>query len=300
MAVVGSLVAAARGANPDASLVDDRRAVELVYYQHRTGTKPLFEQVLPTAELEKLVALESKKESVLKHVYGVQITDAMVEAEVRRINETTRAPDVLLELKAALGDDPGRFARAIARPIVVERTLRARFENDDKLHAAERGKVAALRTEILGDRNGTYANRLAIVNAAQVGAAPELTWQLSPRPASDLSPAPPGAPSVLTEVKARSSAYSIEATAQLAQVLASPDRSAVDRDRMLYFEDLPAELQDVLRTQLRKPGDVSAVIETTQGFLLYLAKERTAGTLVAACVSVPKRGFEEWLASMQN
>ena len=100
LTVVAGLVPAAPAASSEASLVDDRAAIELVYYNHRTGTKPPFEQTLPAAQVEKLVALELKKEAVLKRVYGVEITDAMVEAEVRRINETTRAPDVLAELKS--------------------------------------------------------------------------------------------------------------------------------------------------------------------------------------------------------
>lgn len=292
------LVAAAVGAAGSApSLVDDRSALELVYYHHRTGTKPPFEQTLPAAQIEKLVALDLKREAVLKRVYDVEITDAMVEAEVRRINETTRAPEVLAELKAALGNDPVRFARSMAQPIVVERTLRARFENDDKLHASERGKMEAVRTSLLKGGSVAYADRLGLLKAAKLGDVPEVTFQMTPRPESDTPAAAPNAPSPPTEVKARSSAYSIEATAQVAQVLASPGKSTLERERTLYFEDLPSDLQNVLRAQLQKPGDVSAVIETTQAFLLYLAKDRTAYTLAVSVLSVPKRSYEEWLAS---
>jgi hypothetical protein len=234
---------------------------------------------------------------VLKRVFDVSVTDAMVEVEVRRINETTRAPDVLAELKAALGEDHARFSRSMARPIVVERTLRTRFENDDKLHFAEREKVEALRSTMLKERDGTYSSRLALVKAAGLGDAPELTWQLAPRPANDPSPAPPDAPSSPTEIKARSSAYAIEATAQVAQVVASPGKSELETKRTLYFGELPTDLQNVLRAQLRKPGDVSAVIETGQGFLLYLAKERTGETLAVVVLSLPKRSYEEWLAT---
>jgi hypothetical protein len=300
LVIIGSLVPKASAANPGASLVDDRTAIELVYYNHRIGTKPPFAQVLPAAQIEKLVALEAKKETLLQRVYGVVITDAMVEAEVRRIDETTRAPEVLAELKSALGNDPVRFARSLARPIVVERTLRTRFENDDKLHAPERAKMEELRARVLGARDASYADRLAIVQTAKLGDAPESTWQLAPRPAESQTAAPAAGTSSPTEVKASSSAYSIEATAQVAQVIASPEKSAAGRERTLYFEDLPPELQNVLRAQLRKSGDVSAVIETPHGFLLYLAKSRTEDTLAAAVLSLPKRGYEEWLVSASN
>ena len=85
----------------------------------------------------------------------------------------------------------------------------------------------------------------------------------------------------------------MEATAQLAQALTPPPGG---KDEKLYFEDLDPELQQVLRVQLQKPGDVSAVIETPRGFLVFLAKEKSAEALTAASLSIPKRSYEEWLA----
>jgi len=51
----------------------------------------------------------------------------------------------------------------------------------------------------------------------------------------------------------------------------------------------------VLRVQLRRRGDVSAVIEMPGGFLLCVAKEKTDAVLSAAVLSLPKRNYEEWL-----
>ena len=293
------LTAAAKDADLP-SLGADRTAIEQIYYTHRLGTKPPFEETLPPAQIEKLVALELKKEAVLKRVHGVEITAAMVDAEVRRIDATTRAPEVLAELKAALGNDPARFARSMARPIVVERILRARFENDDQLHAPERAKVDALRPQLLAEKSGTFQKRAALMKSVKLSETPEVTWQLAPRPSDDRPAPAPSVPAPATENKASSGAYSIEATAQVAQVLLSPEKSAVERERPLYFVDLPPDLQNVLQAQLKMPGDVSAVIETTQGFLLYLARERTSGTLSVAVLSVPKRGYEQWLAKQPD
>jgi hypothetical protein len=295
-----SLIAIGNAAAGGPSLVDDRTAIELVYYNHRLGTKPPFRDILKASQIEKMVALDSKKEIVLKGVYGVAITAAMIDAEVQRIDASTRAPEVLAELKAAVGNDPGRFARSVVRPIVVERMLRARYENDDKLHAGERVKVEDLRKRLLSQHTATYQQRFASLEAAKLGNAAEITWQLRPRPPGDPSPPAPSAPPAATENKARSGAYSIEATAQVAQVLSSPEESALDHDRALYFEDLPPELEHVLRAQLVHPGDVSAVIETTQGFFLYLARERTVEALAVAVLSVPKRSYEAWLAKQPD
>ena len=119
--------AVAASARDLASLCTDRTAVERIYYEHRLGNKPPFEKAQPAAEIEKIVKLDLKKEAVLKRVYKIGVTPAEVAEEVQRINSSTRAPDVLAEIKAALDQDPTRFAQTMARPLVVERKLRAQF-----------------------------------------------------------------------------------------------------------------------------------------------------------------------------
>lgn len=261
------------------SLVTDRVAIERVYYTHRTGTKATFEQTLPPAAIESLVKLDRQRETVLVSVYGAGVTAAMLEVEVQRIDATTRAPEVLAELRHALGDDARRFARSVAKPILVERELRRRFDNDDKLHAAQRREAEQVRVSLLAG--------LPVKNLQEV------TWRLAARPGEN-APAPFAALTP-TQAKAQSNAYTVEATVQIAQVLASPDSAAADQQQS-YFEDLDPELQHVLRMQLRQPGDVSAVIETAGGFLVFLAKSRNAETLAAASFSLPKRSYDDWLA----
>ena len=123
-----------------AALVQDRKAIERVYYNHRLGQKPPFEQATPPALIERLVKEDLRKEAALRKVYGVAITPALLEAEVQRINTTTRAPEMLAEIKAALGDDPAKFAQAFAKPFLVERLLREKFDNDDALQRPPSGR----------------------------------------------------------------------------------------------------------------------------------------------------------------
>lgn len=260
------------------ALSADRAAIERIYYEHRLGEKPPFEAALPQATLEALVRQDLRKEAALEKAYGVEITPALVAAEVRRLEATTRAPEVLAEIRHALGDDAGRFARSMARPILVERELRARFDNDDKLHAGKRHEAEQARAGLLASQS--------------VPDMREVTWQLTPRPQGE-KPAAAAPPPPPTQGVAKSGAYSVEATAQLAEVL---NPSGEDRDRKLYFEDLDPELQKVLRVQLQKPGDVSAVIETPGGFLVFQAKAKTFAALTAASLTIPKRSYEEWLA----
>ena len=258
----------------------DRAAIERVYHAHRLGTKQPIEQAMPQALIEQVVRQDLRKEAVLRKVYGMEITPAMVAAEVERINTTTRAPEVLAEIKHALADDAARFAATMARPILVERELRQRFDNDDKLHVAQRREADAARASLLA--------KIPVPNMHEV------TWQLTARPADD-KPAPSAAPATPTQAKAKSSAYTNEATAQVAQSLTPPEKAAPGKEKH-YFEDLEPVLQKVLRIQLQKPGAVSAVVGTPGGFLVFLTKEKSAETLSAASITIPKRSCEEWLA----
>jgi hypothetical protein len=266
----------------------DRAAVERVYYNHRLGQKPPFEQSLPPSTLAQLVRLDLTKEAVLRKAYGVTVTPAMLDTEVQRINNATRAPDMLAEIKAALSNDPLKFANVFAKPILVERLLRDKFENDDVLHTAARRACETARYELIAAKsNGASPTQLLThLKQAHSNAVSEATWQLSPRPA---------------ETRA-SSADEIEIKrrfGQQARVISSPAAEKAG-ERRFYFEDLPEELQKHLRKQLHAPGDVSAVIETPGGFLLYFAKKRSEKTIAVGCLFLPKRSYEQWLHEQER
>ena len=291
------------------SLCADRAAIERVYYEHRLGNKPPFEQLLPPSVIEQLVKQDLHKEAALKKIYRVDISANQVEAEVKRIDTTTRAPETLAELKKALGDDPARFARSVAKPIVVERELRARFDNDDQLHAPQRRVAEKIRARMLAARtdSASFGQLLSLLKEAGAGTVNEVTWQLAPRksdPAASSATsangraAPVSVPPAVSQGKASGGPYSVEATAQIAQVLSPPSQPSMARP--FHFEDLPGDLQKVLGTQLQKPADVSAVIETPGSFLLFLAKERTAASLSAASLTIPKRSYEPWVAEQSK
>jgi hypothetical protein len=226
------------------SLCADRTAIERVYYNHRLGNKPPFDQASPPALIERLVKQDINKEKLLKKMYGLELTPAQVRQEASRIHSSTRAPDVLAELEAALGNDPQRFARTIARPIVIER-----------------------------------------MRQSNAGPVTEIVWQLSARP---------------VEGADAQNEDEIEIGKRFgpnAQILSSASKEA---ERKFYFEDLPPALQEVLWAQLRRRGDISAVIELPDSLLLYVARERSNAILAVAVLSLPKQSYEQWLEQDQN
>jgi hypothetical protein len=293
-------------ADESAALCSDRAAIERVYYQHRLGDKPPFEQALLRETIERLVRDDLRKEAVLKRTYGVEVTSAMLDAEVQRINATTRAPEMLAELKAALGNDTNRFARIIAQPIVVERLLRERF-NDDALHAAQRREAERVRAELLAVKQGAVPREgeggrrlgegdsvagtlveklLAVLKQSHSNDVSETTWLLETRPAA--KPSADGSDEL--EIRQRFGPN--------AQPLSPPHGSG--KARKFYFEDLPAELQRVLHAQLRQPGDVSAVIEAPGSFLVYVCKEKNGEVLSVATLCLSKRSYEQWVAEQNG
>jgi len=279
--LLGLVAASCRG--DIAGLCADRTAIEQVYYEHRLGNKPPFEKALSPSLIEKLVREDLRKEAALRHAYGVEITAAMLEVEVQRINSTTRAPEMLAEIKAALGNEPVRFAKAFAKPILVERLLREKFDNDDAIHAAQRREMETVRARLLVARSegGSVTNLLALLKEGHANQVFEIAWHLGARPPETKDP---GSPEAL-EIEKRFGSD--------AQILSSPHFE--DGEQKHYFADVPAELQNVLRVQLRQAGDISAVIEMPRGFLLYLAQAKTPETLTVAMLSRPKRDYDKWI-----
>jgi hypothetical protein len=263
------LLSATSWADDLVALMRDRAAIERVYYSHRLGQKPPFEQATPPALIERLVREDLRKE-------------------------------------VALGNDPVKFAQAFAKPFLVERLLREKFDNDDALHTPQRQEGEQVRAKLLaqapnsGGRASPRAQTspedrargdarppdrvaalVAILKASHSNEVSETTWQLGARPAETNAPA-----AEELDIKQRFGPN--------AQLISSP--RGAERDRKQYFEDLPSELQRVLRVQLRQPGDVSAVIETPGGFLLFVAKETTDTALTVACLSLSKRSYQQWLS----
>jgi len=278
VALIGSLCAAAAFAVDLDTLCQWRAATERVSYERRLGIKQPFGEVFTAEKLEQLVAKDLHKEAVLKQTYGVQVTEEMLTAEVARIDRSTQAPEALAALKEALGNSDEAFALTVAKPIVVERLLRQQFTLDNKLHATERDAVKAARQHLLSGES--------------VDGLQEYAWQMGERPEKATAPQAATTP---TQAKTSSSIYSNDATAQVAQVL-TLSRQQDDSPQLHYFDDLPAELQQVLKLQLKKAGDVSSVIETPAGYQVYLAREISADSLTVATLTIPRRSYQEWLS----
>ena len=249
--IIAALASAALHAATLEEQIANRAAIERVYHSHRTGSLETFEQALPVADLRRLVERDVARENFLRSHYGVEISATQIAAEISRITTTTRAPETLAEIKAALGGDTARFADAFVKPILVDRELRARFANDDALHASLRRVGETARTKLLQARaaGATAAELVGQLTRGHTNSVTLTTWRLK------------------------------DTATNVAKA----------------FADLPPQLHEVLAAQLRSPGDVSALIETPENFLLFVVQKKTEAALTAACLVLPKPNYDDWL-----
>jgi N-acetylneuraminic acid mutarotase len=113
-------------------------AIEDVYWRHRIwpkdnpNPKPALDAVISQAELEKKVQDYLLDSQALEDHGHRPITAEQLQAEMYRMAQHTKQPEVLRELFQALGDDPFVIAECLARPALTERLLSNKREGLDR------------------------------------------------------------------------------------------------------------------------------------------------------------------------
>src|SRR6185436_11155019 len=137
--------------------VSAQEAIERVQYSHQIGTTRSFETAVPRATLEAKVRTYLAQSQALETVWHTRITSDMLERETRRMAAGSRMPERLVELYAALGNDPFLVEECLARPALVDRMARSFFAFDSGIHAAERAEAERLRAGLAQDGIASYA-----------------------------------------------------------------------------------------------------------------------------------------------
>jgi len=109
--------------------------------------KPAFEQVYPAAALRAAVEDDLRKSAVLEALWGRPIDPAHLQAEMDRMARDTRQAEVLSDLFAALGNDPQMVDECLARPLLVDRLLRAWYAFDSRFPLYVRALNVRLASE---------------------------------------------------------------------------------------------------------------------------------------------------------
>jgi hypothetical protein len=126
-----------------------QRAIEEVYWRHRIwpaqrpDPKPSLDAVMSQAQLEKKVADYLRNSQALEDYWKRPITPDQLQAEMDRMAQHTKQPEVLRELFEALGNDPFVIAECLARPVLTER-LTADLSAQDKTNHAQAARTNGL------------------------------------------------------------------------------------------------------------------------------------------------------------
>ena len=117
-----------------------QRAIEEVYWRHRIwpkerpDSKPSIDAVVSQAQLEKKVADYLRNSHALEDYWQRPITAEQLQAEMDRMAQRTKQPEVLRELFDALGNDPFVIAECLARPALADRLLTNWYAYDQRIH----------------------------------------------------------------------------------------------------------------------------------------------------------------------
>jgi hypothetical protein len=156
-----------------------QRAIEEVYWRHRIwpkdcpDPKPSLDAVMSQAQLERKVEDYLRNSQALEDYWQRPITAEDLQAEMERIAQHTKQPEVLRELFDALGNDAFLIAECLARPVLSERLITsfAQEQPKDRLALSEVGANSQTRKVILA--NTIYA--LPTISDATTGCTPD-TW----------------------------------------------------------------------------------------------------------------------------
>jgi hypothetical protein len=125
-----------------------QRAIEEVYWRHRIwpkerpDPKPPLDAVMSQAQLEKKVADYLRDSKALEDYWQRPITADQLQAEMERMAQHTKQPEVLRELFDALGNDPFVIAECVARAALAERLLTNWYAYDQRIHGELKQRAA--------------------------------------------------------------------------------------------------------------------------------------------------------------
>jgi N-acetylneuraminic acid mutarotase len=139
-----------------------QRAIEDIYWRHRTwpaerpDPKPSLDAVMSHAQLETKVKDYLRNSQALEDYWQRPITAEQLQAEMDRMAQHTKQPEVLRELFEALGNDPFVIAECLARPVLAERLI-ADLSEQNKTSHPQSAWTTGLHSVAAATRTSTMA-----------------------------------------------------------------------------------------------------------------------------------------------
>src|SRR6266550_3546194 len=147
-----------------------QRAIEEVYWRHhiwpkeRPDPKPSLGQVVPSAQLEKKIEDYLRNSQVLEDYWQRPLSAEQLQAEMQRIAQHTRQPEVLRELFDALGNDPFVIAECLARPALAQRLIQQLSGSDKSLSKGSPSEGNEAVRAIVATKSASAAYRVSKIS----------------------------------------------------------------------------------------------------------------------------------------
>jgi len=269
-----------------------QRAIEEVYWRHRiwpesADPKPSLNDVMSQAQLEKKVADYLRKSQALADYWQRPLSAEQLQAEMDRMAQHTKQPEVLHELFEALGNDPFVIAECLARPALAERLLTNWYAYDQRIHGElkQRAQADLLANSTIEQMNsGTYSE-IELIKSDSSSSAPKRdsrTIRLNSREwdenlqnlagtFNNTDAAQPGTFGVQRHVAA----------------LQSADMSAHSKNTTSHYDSLPV-------------GKLSPLQENETCYYAIAVLAKTNDHLKLSTVAWPKEPLASWLARAEN
>ena len=159
--------------------------IEEVYWRHRIwpkenpGPKPPLDAIVSERQIERKVEDYLRKSQSVADQRGLSITASELQAEMDRMAQHTKQPEVLRELFAVLGNDPFVIAECLARSALAER-FRADLTVVTGASSAPRNSFAADTAASTGKRLDVTANLRIEPGGREPVAQRAQSWPLEP------------------------------------------------------------------------------------------------------------------------
>jgi len=264
-----------------ADRVNAQKAIEQVYWSHRIwpkenpGPKPPLSEVLPDTAIGAKVKDYVRKSNALEKWWKRPITAEQLQAEMERVAQNSREPEVLRELYSALGEDPFLMAECLARPMLADRLLRNWYAVDTRFHG-----------ELRRSAERALARKPGIDEMQKMGPRyTELTMR--PRRGTDEEAQP--------NVDERSVEF-LSRDQWDAAIHALALRFSSGSDTITSPEpNVALSAPSGPRTPARLPiGRLSSLIESTDAFSVVAVLDQGEDYVRTGTVTWPKTSFDDW------
>ncbi len=266
-----------------------QRAIEEVYWRHRIwpkerpDPKPSLEAVMSQAQLEKKVHDYLRKSQALEDYWQRPLTAEQLQAEMERMAQNTKQPEVLKELFDALGNDPFVIAECLARPALANRLLTSWYAHDERIHGALKQRIEAeLRAHPSVEQMTQLSGKYSEIELAKSDSARNADDREAPHSA---------------KLNSREWDETLQNLALMfGTVKNSTTRTEVLSSAARLGRDTPAS---TAITQI-KTGVLSPLREDEAHYYATAVLSKTDDRLKLATVSWRKEPLQSWLATKEN